>query len=124
MKNSILFGGALLALIFVFSCKSNNYLEFEAYYILEFYEGTTIEELQKKYQEFKISDIKRVSKSKFQYSTRFNCDNKECAKLEEQLNKDKSIKLFFPFVSGSEPVNATKGSKAHRTGPIGSQSKQ
>lgn len=124
MRNSLLIYLGSLCCLLTIACKSNKLMETSTSYILELSDEKAVDMLDVTYQDYNISNIKRISKSQYQYHASFICRDKDCQALELLLKKDKSIINYMVDESKIDPVITTKGSKAHRTGPIGSQGGQ
>ena len=124
MRNSLLMITISISVLLGLSCKSNKYMEKEVNYILQLKSAKAAHSLDRDYESYKISNVKRLSKSKYEYRATFVCGEKGCEALELQLSSDESVVNYRLMDNTIGPVEASKGSKAHRTGPIGSQGGQ
>ncbi len=108
----------------VIACKSTKHMENGKYYLLVLVNEEAVTDLESTYKDYKVSDVQRVSKSKFQYTASFVCPGKDCNALESKFKSDQSVVVYSLYEKKMDPVMSTKGSKAHRTGPVGSQGGQ
>lgn len=124
MRLYISFTSIVFTLFSIAGCRSSKIVDARVHYILEIQSEKDKIYLEDTYADFEISDVKRISRSKFQYSAHFACRAKDCRDLEELLSRDKNVIKFFLDESKIDQIQTSNGSKASRTGPIGSQGGQ
>ena len=93
-------------------------------YILLLRNDKDLTHLNETYEEYHIADVKRSSKTQYEYTASFTCKDKDCKGLEEILASDNKVLEYEIVPLNIGEVETSKGSKAHRTGPIGSQGGQ
>lgn len=106
------------------SCKSSKLSGGITQYIIRLKSDKDLVHLTEAYAEYNITDIKRSSKSQFQYTATFKCNSNDCNTLEKDFASNEKILSYQRFKSKPDKVQTSKGSKSHRTGPIGSQGGQ
>lgn len=124
MNLTYLFTALIFCSILFHSCRSSKVVDNKIRYILLLSKDKNQRYLENSYNQFKIDEIKKSSKSKNQYTVIFECKMDDCQSLEVTLKSDSEILEYERFDSHSDNIESSKGSKAHRTGPIGSHGRQ
>lgn len=127
MRYSLLFCIGCLYGLILNSCNSNKAMNSKsstAVYILELKSEKASLQLKDRYAEYKITNIGRISKSKYQYEATLTCKQEDCSGLHALLKSDDSVTKYFLKQSRLDVRKNSKGSKAHKTGPIGSKGGQ